>query len=166
MEFYNHTSNWVKGEMFEALFIGVFGLLVMMAAVLFWKIGSTPNAKALLIPLMVVGLVCASNGVSMYFSNQKRLVEYKQSYQQAPETFVKQEKERVEGFMYMYKATNIMVTVFMLLSIGAIWFFKNHHIQAIAIALMLFALSGMVIDYFSKERALEYHSRITTELNH
>ncbi|MDJ0766400.1 MAG: hypothetical protein QNJ97_25725 [Myxococcota bacterium] len=46
MNFIQHSINWSKGKIFEATVIEVFGLLTVVAGFLFWKLGSTPGAKA------------------------------------------------------------------------------------------------------------------------
>ena len=63
MEFINYTLNWTKGEIFEATIIAVFGILTLILGIAFWKLGETLNAKALLIPLIVVGLIFTGSGI-------------------------------------------------------------------------------------------------------
>lgn len=164
MEFIQHTFNWIKGEIFEGILIAVFGLITVVIALLFWKFGTTPNAKAIIIPLLVVGLFSTATGVSMYFTNQKRLVDFEINYKENPETFIVQEKERVESFMYMYDVSNILVSVCLVIGIATIWIFNKQIWQAIGIALVVFGLALYVIDYFSKERAETYYEEISAEL--
>lgn len=164
MEFINHTITWSKGEIFEGVIIAVFGILTIVLGVIFWKFGGTPNAKALLIPLIMVGLIFTGSGISMIIFNQKRIVKFEQTFQKDPETFVQQEKQRVEDFQYLYTITKVLATIFFALALIFFWFTKNHHLQAIGIALILFGLSGLVIDYFSEERADTYYEIILKEL--
>ena len=67
-----HTINWYKGEIFEAKFILAFGVATIAVASLFRYFGSTPNAKALFIPMLVVGLLFIAIGGSMAYLNQKK----------------------------------------------------------------------------------------------
>ena len=48
-----HTLNWYKGEIFEAKFILAFGIATIVVASLYRYFGSTPNAKALFIPMLL-----------------------------------------------------------------------------------------------------------------
>lgn len=164
MEFIQHTNNWIKGEIFEAIIIGVFGLLVITTGILYWKFGHTLNTKALIIPLVIVGVVLMGMGISMYFSNQKRLLEYKSAFEQNKAEFVQNEKERVESFQYMYTTTKVLATIFFVFAILVFWFSKSPNLHGIAIGLALFGLSGLVIDYFSQERADHYYEKINTEI--
>jgi glycerol uptake facilitator-like aquaporin len=131
----------------------------------FWKFGTTPNAEAIVIPLLVVGIIAASLGVPMVFSNQKRLVEFQSNYEENPTAFIQSEKERVEDFQYMYTTALIATVVFLIVALYLLCFTKNSYLHASAIALILFGLSLQMIDYFSKERAKVYYEHINQEIN-
>ena len=125
MEFIQHTLNWVKGELFEGKIIAIVSFAILLASFLFWTFGTTPNAKAIVIPLLVVGISAASVGVPMGFSNQKRLVEFKSNYEENPTAFIQSEKERVENCQYMYTTALVATVVFILVALGLLCFTKN-----------------------------------------
>jgi len=160
MDLINNTNNWVKGEIFEGTVIAFFGILTLSIAFIFWKFGETPHAKALTIPVVVIGVLLLSMGVSMYSSNQKRFKEYQNRYQENPSGFIKQEKERVESFQYMYVISKVVATVAFAFAIFAFWFTKNATTQSIAIVFLMLGFSLLVIDYFSEERASIYYAEI------
>ncbi len=163
MEFLQNTNNWVKGEILEASIIAVFGIIVLLSGVALGKFGTTPNARALLLPLLVVGILLLSFGISLYFSNQKRLSEYKEQFEENTIEFVQQEKKRVEDFQYMYIISKVIATIAFVLAFFAFWFTKSSNIQGIAIGLLLFGISSLVIDFFSEERAKIYYNKIKIE---
>lgn len=160
MDFFTHTTAWIKGEILEALLITAFGLVTLAGGFLFWKLGSVPAAKALLLPLIVTGLIYSAIGISMYISNQKRLTEYEQNYKLDSLSFIKAEKQRVENFQYMYVISKVVATVFFAVTLLLFWFTKNPGLHALGIGLTLFALTGLVVDYFSQERAEIYYQAI------
>lgn len=160
MDFFTHTTAWIKGEILEALLITAFGLVTIAGGFLFWKLGSVPAAKALLLPLIVTGLIYSAIGISMYISNQKRLTEYEQNYKLDSLSFIKAEKQRVENFQYMYVISKVVATVFFAVTLLLFWFTKNPGLHALGIGLTLFALTGLVVDYFSQERAEIYYQAI------
>ncbi len=164
MELVQHTIQWIKGELFEAKLIVAFGLITIVAGFLFWKIGTTPNSKALFIPLIVVGAIYASIGGGMLYSNPKRLVELPQSYQKDKIEFAQSEKKRVDDFQYGYKVSKIVATVFFLLTLVIFWTTKNPTWMGIGLALTYFAIAGLVVDYFSQERADTYYVEILKEI--
>lgn len=166
MNFISHTTAWIKGEIFEASLILGFGLLTILAGFLCWKTGMTPNAKALLFPLVVTGLVYASIGGAMLYSNQKRLPVYEQSYGKDKTGFVEAEKKRVEGFQYGYTISKIVASVCFPLTLLIFWWTKNPTSMAWGIGLALFAFAGLIVDYFSQERASIYCGEIMKALQH
>lgn len=164
MEFIQNTINWIKAEIFEAWLILAFGLFTITAGFLFWKIGSTPGSKALLWPLIISGVIYAGIASGMLFSNQKRMAEFPQSYQQSKKEFVNAEKKRIEDFQYGYKVSKIVATLFFAMTLIIFWTTKNPMWQGIGIGLSYFALTGLMIDYFSQERADIYYSFVLKAL--
>ncbi len=164
MSFYNHTIAWIKGELFEATLVLSFGLLTIIAGYLFWKIGTTPASKAMLLPLVITGIVYAVVGGGMLASNNKRMKEFESRFQQDDMTFIQSEKARVEGFQYGYVISKIVATVFFAATLLIFWITKNPTWQGIGIGLAVFALAGLVLDYFSQERADVYYTTILDAL--
>jgi len=76
MDFIEHTIDWCKGEIFEARIILLCGIAVIALAFLFYKMGTTPNAKAMLYPLLVVGILFVGIGIAMSVSNANRITEF------------------------------------------------------------------------------------------
>jgi len=164
MNFFNNTSAWIKGELFEASLILSFGVITLISGFLFWKIGTTPNAKALLMPLAISGVIYAGIGGGMLVSNNKRIAEFSRSYQHDNKAFIKSEKKRVEDFQYGYTVSKIVAAVFFTVTLLLFWFTKSPTWQGVAIGLSYFGLAGLIIDYFSKERADIYFQTILEAL--
>jgi len=165
MDFIHHTTNWVKGEIFEATIFGSFGLLTIICSLMFWKFGETPNSKAVIIPFAIVGVFFMATAISGIVSNNKRITEYTEAFEKDKKSFIVSEKKRVEDFQYLYKMTTIIATFSFVLAIGFFLFTDNYILRAIGLALILFGLSGLIIDYFSKERADNYYKAITNSLS-
>lgn len=164
MDFINNTLSWIKGELFEAVLVLSFGTLIAIAGFLFWKMGSTPGSKALLFPFVIAGVIYAAIGANMLFSNNKRLTDYPQAYQKNKVEFIKSEKKRVEDFQYQYTISKIVATVCFVLTLGLFWLTKSPAWQGVGIGLALFGLTGLVVDYFSEERAKIYYTTIVEAL--
>lgn len=162
MDFIQHTFNWIKGEILEGTIITIVGFIIISTAFLFWKFGNTPNAKALIIPLLITGLIPLVLGIAGIYSYKTRIPEYTSRWEQNPGKFIQAEKERVEGFdnifKYSYPAAIIMVVG------GAILFFlfKSPNIKAISLALMLMGIMAYFIDFFAAERAGSYLKEINS----
>ena len=165
MDFFQHTTNWIKGEILEAIIMAVFGVLILLSSFLLWKWGLTPNARTLVIPLLIVGLIPVIAGVSATISNNKRLIEYESMWNNDQQQFKLDEKARVEGFdeifKYSYPAA-ILLTIG-----GAILFFLvgSPLWKSISLCMMVLGLMAYIIDHFAAERAIIYLEKINESLS-
>lgn len=162
MDFYKHTENWFQGELFEGSIILISGIAVLALSFLTWKIGTTPNAKSFAWVLLLVGLLFT--GISFGFqANKKRMVAFEKQYKENPTTFIQNEKERVEGFQWMYKMSAVISGICFALTFIAFMFSENRIFLSIALGLLFIGGSLIIIDYFSKERAAIYYQQILKE---
>jgi len=164
MDLIRHTITWTQGEIFEALLIGLFGVATVLAGAAFWTLGTTNAAKALFVPLLVVGLLFVLIGGASYVNNQRRIPKFEQAHAEDPATFMQAEKARVEGFQYMYTITMIVAAACLILASSLFWFSLNANLRAAGVALVVIGLAGLLIDFFSKERADTYYEAIQAEL--
>jgi hypothetical protein len=164
MNFIEHTVNWCTGEIFEGKMIALFGITVIVISIAFWKTGSTPFAKAIVAPLLVVGLLSATAGSFMVVNNNKRIDSYKAAYQENPTAFIQSEKERTDDFIKWYPYTQYIMSAIIIAGIGFYIFLGGAWGRAIGLALVLFGFSVLFIDHFSEERAEIYHKHIVREL--
>jgi len=84
MKLIEYSTQWAKGEMFEGMCIAVLGILTLVCTVIIWKYGTTINAKALVIPTLVIGLLFMAMGSFMVYSNNNRIAEFEKAYQPNP----------------------------------------------------------------------------------
>ncbi|MHA3043949.1 manganese efflux pump [Riemerella anatipestifer] len=160
MDMIQNTINWYNGEIFEGKFILGFGFFLILTALLFYFLGNTPAAKALLIPMLVIGLFFSITGVNMIYSNGKQKQEIVKRYEQNPKEFINTEIKRVNGFQYLYPMSIVISLACFLIAIALLYFTQNIYLKAIAISLILFGMAFAVIDYFSKERATIYYEQL------
>lgn len=155
-----NTFNWYHGEIFEAKFILGFGLFLIIASLLFYYLGNTPAAKALLLPLAVAGFIFLSIGSNMVYLNTNKIETLQAQYDNNPTEFHQSEIQRVEDFQYLYPMSITISLVSFLVALGLLYFVKNIHGQAVAMALIMFGAAFAGIDYFSKERATIYYNQL------
>jgi len=160
MNFIDHTTNWIQGEIFEASLTTIAGILVLIGTALLWKYGVSAAARGLILPLLIAGFIMSAGGTSTFLSNQKRMAELSENQNQPVSEFILQEKQRVEAFMPWYQYVRVIATVLLITGVGAIWLSNSSTLHGIALALMLLALSALVIDHFSHARAQIYYQEI------
>lgn len=161
MNLLEHTTSWYKGEIFEATVISIVGLMLVIISFSFWKLGKTPNAQAIVLPILIVGLLLGTAGLFMKHSNTTKMKLLPHSTTENQHEFAQAEKQRVKNFQSLYTYTKIGAAICFTLAIVIFFVTDNRHWQAIAIALILTGFSGLVIDYFSKERADIYYNALS-----
>lgn len=164
MSILEHSIAWARGEQFEGMCIAIGGVATMVVAFLFWKYGTSPNAKSLVLPSLVLGVLFILMGLTMINSNGKRPAQFQQAYESDRTQFLLDEKKRVEDFQILYPISLGVSAFFFLITIIAFVWSKNPTFHAIGIALSTFGLALIVIDYFSKERAAIYYEHILQQL--
>lgn len=162
--FFNHTQNWINGEILEGVLVAIFGGVTITLGFLFWQLGKSPVAKSLLIPMMVCGLIYTGIGLSLYFSNKNLAEQYHKEYIENSQQFVVKEKERVENFQYMYTISKVVAMITFIATIFIFWITKSSTWQAVGLSLSYFGLAGLVVDFFSQHRSFEYYDAIRKAL--
>ena len=99
-----------------------------------------------------------------FFCNCKAVVHPRLFNSWNSKAFIQTEKARVEGFQFTYVITKIVATVLFAATLLIFWITKSPTWQGIGIGLTLFAFAGLVVDYFSQERADIYYSTILEAL--
>lgn len=155
-----NTLNWYHGEIFEGKMILLFGVMVGVLSFILHFWGTTPYAKALFIPMLVLSILLIATGSGMIYTNGKALAQIAEIYEKNPAEFVQSEIKRVEGFMYLYPTTLTVSAVLFLVGVLLLGFTKNMYFHSSALALVVLGVSLMAIDYFSKERAIIYYNQL------
>lgn len=156
MDFIDYTLNWCKGEIFEGRMLALFGVIVLIVAVLYWVFGNTSFAKAMIIPFLVLGFFCASGGMGVVYTNQQRIVTFEKQFHTDEAGFIKAEQERIESFLKRYPATMWGMAATILVGLCCFLLWAGPYGRAVGLAIILFGFSTLFLDHFSEERARNY----------
>ena len=85
-------------------------------------------------------------------------------YEKDHSAFVKSERQRVDGFIWWYRYLLIGWSVLILIGLALFTFWGGNQGRAIGLAVILFALAGLLVDHTSEHNARTYHSEINKEL--
>ena len=165
MAFIKHTLNWFKGESFEGGMIILWGLLVIGLATYFWKFGHSSAIRIMIIPFFVVGLFWGGAGSIGLYVNSHRVEKFKIEYNKAPAKFIESEKKRVEGFFKWYPYLLAGWSVLILIGLSVFMFWGGTLGRAIGLAVILFAVPGLLVDHTSEHNAQTYYSEIKKALD-
>lgn len=164
MTFFEHTERWFKGEAFEAWMLVIFGAMLVILSLYFWKFGHTPTARVLVIPFLVVGLFLSMAAGFGLYRNTHRLETYRAEFQESPAEFVKSEKDRVGAFEKWYRPLLIGWSVLILIGLALFHFWGGDLGRAVSLAVILFAVAGLMVDHTSEQNARVYHLEICNAL--
>lgn len=165
MEFIEYTVNWVKGENFEGGMVALWGVMLVVLAAYFWKFGHSATARVLIIPFLVVGLFWGIAGGAGLYRNTLRVDKFRMEYKKDPAAFVESEKKRVDGFIGLYRYLLAGWGVLILIGLAIFTFWGGNHGRAIGLAVILFAVAGLLVDHTSEHNARTYQSEINKALN-
>ena len=164
MELIDYTNKWLAGEIFEGKSILAAGICLLALTFIVWRTGSTEHARAILLPMLVVAVLHIGIGGSMIVSNSQRIPQFTEQYQrQTRQEYIASENARVNGFMSVYHQVIIFAAVSFAVGICLFAFCTKTWLRASALALIYLALSTLVIDYFSKERAITYQHELNVD---
>ena len=162
MELIDYTNKWIAGEIYEDLAMVVGGLIVLILAILAWRLGTSESARAIVWPLVVAAVLLIGLGGSLAYNNHTRKAQYAQQFQENPQQFLDSEKARVDEFMKIYPQTIIVSAVMMVVAICLFAFCTRPWLRASGLTLILVALAALTIDYFSKERGVTYQQELNS----
>ena len=161
MDFIEYTRKWFEGEIFEDYSMVGAGVVMLVLTFAVWRFGASDSARAIWIPMLLVALLHAAGGASLAINNHHRLAQFEKQYQEQPvEQFIQSEKNRVDGFMGIYSMTIVVAAVLFVAGICMFAFCPVLWLRGTSLVLIYLALSALVIDYFSKNRALVYLQEI------
>ena len=164
-DFIQHTLAWCKGEIFEGKMLLLYGVGIIIAAIFFWKVGTTPYAKSLFIPFLIVGALVGIVGTTLITSNLKHIPKFQTEFAENADKFVKEEKKRTDIFISWYPKTMWILVVIAVIGLVSYAMTASPLPTAISLACILMCFSFLMVDHFSKERAAVYASHISSELN-
>ena len=164
MTFFTHTETWFKGETFEAGMLTIFGVMLTILALYFWQVGHGATARVLVIPFLVVGLFWGiASGVGMV-RNRSRVESFRAEHMKDPATFLKAEQKRVKGFLGWYRPLMIGWSALILVGLALFNFWGGNLGRAVGLAVILFAVAGLMVDHTSEHNARKYHAEIVKAL--
>ena len=160
MAFFQHTESWFRGEAFEGGMLAIFGAMLVILALYFWKFGHSETSRVLIIPFFVVGLFWGIAGGVGIYRNTLRVEKFRAEHQKDPAAFVQSEKRRVEGFLGWYRPLLIGWSVLVLTGLALFHIWGGNIGRAVGVAVILFAVAGLMVDHTSEHNARSYHAEI------
>ena len=162
MDLLTYANKWLTGEIHEDIAIVIAGVVLLILGILAWRFGTSASMRAVIIPLFVAAVLLIGLGGGLAYNNLNRVKQFEQQYKESPQMFLQSEKARVDEFMKIYPQTIIVSAVMMLIGICLFAFCSKLWLRSSALVLILIAFTALTIDYFSKERGVQYQNELSS----
>lgn len=162
MTAFDHALRWIHGELIEGAVAIAFGLLLVGCAGLLWRFGESPAARAMVIPLLVLGGAMAVICVVMEVNNVLRIEAFRQAHALDPAAFAEKEIERVRGFTGWYRYTFAAGALLVVAGLAVFLLRHTPLAQAIGLVTIILGATALHFDFFSKARATRYLADLTS----
>lgn len=160
MSFVETLIWYYKGERNEALWLVLFGILVLLISAIIWKnMHSNDLLKGMFYPLLFLGILSISAGGFNAWNNQLRLAKFPEMSQNDPSEYLEKELERFEkpgGVNSWWLPLKITWSIFLLMGIGIAFVARIDFWHGFAMGLLLWGTFGWVVDGFAHQRAKFY----------
>lgn len=160
MDFIEHTATWVKGEAFLAGLVALMGGTIVLWALYLWRFGQSETSRALVIPLLVVGVLASVGGGIGRYNQAGRVERLRAAHDEDPKAFVQAEKERVDGFIGLYRYLFAAWSALILVGLALFFLWGGNLGRAIGMTVALTGVSLLLIDHISQNNALAYNKAI------
>ena len=152
----DHALNWIDGELVSGGALIAFGLLLVGCGGLLWRYGESTAARAMVLPLVVMGgLITVLSAVGT-LNNVRRIAEFREAYVVDPSVFVEEEIARVQGFMSWYVYTFVGASILIVAGLAAFLIAGAPMWKGIGLAMIVLGAAALHVDFFSKASATQY----------
>ena len=161
MEIIKLSTDWARAEVFSAKIVWLFSVVEIGAAIGFWYLGKTAMARAFCWPFLTAGLLLATIGAGLFFSNKPRIERFEALYHQGAKAFVQQEIQRTAKSQGELSTVFKILPAIIILAAIVIMLFPAPLWRAIGITVIITAAFLMVVDSNTDARNVGYHRQLS-----
>lgn len=161
MEILKTATDWAKAEVFSSQFFIFFGLLFVLATIVFWQLGKTDVAKAFVFPTLVAGVLLLAVGLGIFFTNKLRITSFTTAYNSNPSAFVQSEITRTKKTMTEYQTIVFKIIPLIIVVAALLIVFIDKPIwRAISITTIAMMAVILLVDTNANARIEAYNKQL------
>jgi glucan phosphoethanolaminetransferase (alkaline phosphatase superfamily) len=153
-------EKYFLGEKQESLLFLLIGIAAVIAAIIFLSVLKTPFYKGAALPLLLIGILLASVGFTVYKRSDSDRIRNVYAYDMNPSELKLKELPRMKTVMknfVIYRYTELLL----LLIGGALYLyfmrdFKNDFWRGFGLAMAVMSLLALTADFFAEKRGKVY----------
>lgn len=137
-----------------------FGIVAVIAALIFLFVFRTPFYKGAAIPLIIVGVIAGGIGFTIYKRSDEVRKRNVYAFDLNPEELKQKEYPRMQKVMKSFRAIIIAEVVFLIVAIFLFFYFRTNASQqlwsGVGAGLLTMAISALILDISAQRRAAVY----------
>lgn len=145
MELLDHTTEWVKGEVFQGKIMLSVGILLLIGGVAILK-SDHEILRGTLIPLGLILLLTLGYGTMQVFSRPGHITKVSQLLAENPKKAIAQEYKKASSDDNIYSRLKIVWSVLIAITAVLYMVFPNDYLKGLAIGLIALFLTALVVD--------------------
>lgn len=163
MDILKTSTDWARAELLSNGLFALFGVMFLVASLLFWSKGETDIAKAFVFPMLVAGVLMLVLGGGLFYGTWKSLAGFPTTFADDDARFVALEVERVDRTIAQY-GTAVFNVMPLMISVAAllIVFVHSSGWRAAFITAIIFLSLIMLIDSNANARLEGYKTKLVS----
>ena len=166
MDILKTSTDWAKAELLSNGLFALFGVMFVVASLLFWSRGETDMARAFVIPMLVAGLMMRILGGGLFYGTWKSSTGFAPAFAEDAASYVASEIERVNRTMSQYGAAVFKVMPHMIAGAALlVVFMHGPGWRAALITAIVFLGLIMLIDSNANARLGAYKTALVSAVS-
>lgn len=163
MDILKTSTDWARAELLSNGLFALFGVMFLVASLLFWSKGETDIAKAFVFPMLAAGVLMLVLGGGLFYGTWKSLARFPTNFADDDARFVALEVERVDRTIAQY-GTAVFNVMPLMISVAAllIIFVHSPGWRAAFITAIIFLSLIMLIDSNANARLEGYKTKLVS----
>lgn len=166
MDILKASTDWAKAELWSNGFFALFGVVFLVASLLFWSRGETDMAKAFVLPMFVAGVLMLILGGGLFYGTWKSLTGFAPAIAEDGAGFVASEIERVDRTMAQYGTAVFKVMPLMIAAAALlVVFVHSPGLRGAFVTSIVFLGLIMLIDSIANARLEVYKAALVSAVS-
>ena len=163
MDILKTSTDWARSELLSNGLFALFGVMFLVASLLFWSKGETDIATAFVFPMLVAGVLMLVLGGGLFYGTWKSLAGFSTTFADDDARFVALEVERVDRTIAQY-GTAVFNVMPLMISVAALLIVFVHIPvwRAAFITAIIFLSLIMLIDSNANARLEGYKTKLVS----
>ena len=155
MDLIQHTTNWVKGEVFQGKIMLGIGIVFLIAFLMIIK-NQHELLQGMLIPLALMLLIFFSYGGYQILVRPTHIDKVRKIHQENPQKAQKKEYDKAMKDHQIYSVLKKVWAVLIMLLVIAFFFVSSNYLKGLSIGFIGLFLTTLILDSILHYRLLNY----------